>query len=201
MHIKSSEELRQIYGWPKGRAEIKVLSTLDKHSINFIDKSPFLVLSTQDKRGSMDCSPRGGKIGFVHVLDDKTIVIPDSKGNNRVDSLINIVESGRVGILFLIPGIDETLRINGSAIVSIDQKYIDLFPNEKITPKSVLVINIEEAFLHCAKALMRSKLWSEDIKFERDQFPTMGRMLNDQLGAVGPEETHEEMVARYQKDL
>jgi predicted pyridoxine 5'-phosphate oxidase superfamily flavin-nucleotide-binding protein len=113
----------------------------------------------------------------------------------------NIVETGRVGLLFLIPGVDETLRLNGSAIISTDDDLLKLFPNEKISPKSCIVIKVEEVFLHCAKALMRSKLWHDDYKIERKSFPTMGRMLKDQLGDTKEPESQEEMVKRYQQDL
>lgn len=201
MTITSEDALRNLYGWPKGRAKDKVLAQLEKHSINFINKSPFFVLSTYDKDGRSDASPRGGKPGFVKILNDQTILIPDSKGNNRVDSLVNIVETGKVGCLFLIPGIDETLRINGDAIITADQDFINQFPEEQNMPKSCIKINIQEVFLHCAKALMRSKLWKEDHRIERPGFPTMGRMLNDQLGSNTPLESQEDMIKRYSKDL
>ncbi len=201
MYLQSEKELREVYGWPKGRASKKVINELEHHCINFISKSPFLVLSTVDESGKMDTSPRGGVPGFVHVYDSKTLIIPDSKGNNRVDSLVNIVETGKVGLLFLIPGIEETLRINGSAHISTDPKLIELFPNEQNVPKTCLRIHIEEAFLHCAKALMRSKLWKEDFKIDKKDFPSMGKMLNDQLGTNNPIETYEEMAKRYKPDL
>jgi len=201
MHIQTEEELRKVYGWPKGRASKKVIYELEQHCVNFISKSPFLVLSTVDKSGKMDASPRGGVPGFVHVLDSTTLIIPDSKGNNRVDSLVNIVETGKLGMLFLIPGIEETLRINGSAEISIDPNLIGLFPNEQNIPKTCLVIKVEEAFLHCAKALMRSKLWKDDFMIDKKDFPSMGKMLNDQLGTKNPIETYEEMARRYKPDL
>lgn len=201
MEITNQEQLRELYGWPRGRAKIKVLQSLEKHAINFIEQSPFFVMSTYDSNGRTDASPRGGKPGFVKILDDNTLLVPDSKGNNRVDSLINIVETGNIGCLFLIPGIDETLRINGTAFITNDQKYIDLFPEEKNIPKSCIKIEISEVFLHCAKALMRSKLWKDTNRVNRDDFPTMGRMLNEQLGTNNPEETQEEMVERYKPDL
>ncbi|MFT6334380.1 MAG: PPOX class probable FMN-dependent enzyme [Saprospiraceae bacterium] len=201
MEITNQEDLRKLYKWPEGRASKKVIDELDKHCKNFISKSPFLVMSTADKDGRMDASPRGGVPGFVHILNNTTLIIPDSKGNNRVDSLVNIVERNRIGMLFLIPGIEETLRINGSAQISVDKDFIDLFPNEKNSPISCVVITIEEAFLHCAKALMRSKLWKDDFIVNKKDFPSMGKMLNDQLGTNNPIETYEEMTARYKPDL
>jgi len=201
MKIETENQLRELYDLPSGRARDKVFSTLDKHAINFISKSPFIVLSTSNKNGKMDASPRGGNPGFVKVLNSQEIVIPDAKGNNRVDSLINIVETGRIGMLFLIPGVDETLRLNGAAFITSDTKYIEMFSSEKISVKTCLVIKVEEVFLHCAKAFMRSRLWHEDSKIERSELPTMGQMLNDQSGSNETPETQEAMVKRYQKDL
>lgn len=201
MKIKNTSQLRELYGLSSGRARDKVFSTLDKHAINFISKSPFIVLSTCDKNGKMDASPRGGKPGFVSVINNQEIIIPDAKGNNRVDNLINIVDTGRIGMLFLIPGVDETLRLNGKAYLTTDLEYLSLFESERIPVKSCIVITVEEVFLHCAKALMRSKLWLEDYKIERSFFPTMGKMLNDQLDSKEPLETQEEMIRRYKEDL
>ena len=201
MIITNKEELRTLYGWPRGRAKDKVLSQLEKHSKNFILHSPFFVMSTYDHAGRSDASPRGGQPGFVEVLDDQTLLIPDAKGNNRVDSLMNIVETKSIGCLFLIPGIDETLRINGTAVISTKEEYINRFQEEKNPPKTCIVITIHEVFLHCAKALMRSELWQDTHRQERPGFPTMGRMLNDQLSIDAPVEPQEEMVKRYSEDL
>ena len=201
MKITAVEQLLELYGLPSGRAKNKSLTSLEKHAINFINTSPFLILSTYDKNGKMDASPRGGHPGFVKVVNDQEIVIPDVKGNNRIDSLINIVETGRIGMLFLIPGVDETLRLNGKTYITTDADYLDRFASESIRPKSCIVIKVEEVFLHCAKALMRSKLWLEDYRINRKDFPTMGQMLKDQLGSQEPAEAHGDMVKRYQKDL
>lgn len=201
MIISNEDELRNLYGWPKGRAKSKVLKELDKHSINFIENSPFLVISTFDSKGKSDASPRGGIPGFVQVLDSNTILIPDTKGNNRVDSLVNIVETGSIGCLFFIPGIDETLRINGKADITVNPEYLNLFSEMKNKPKTCVKISIQEVFLHCAKAFMRSKLWTDKFKIARPGFPTIGTMLNDQLGLGRSEESQEDMVKRYIKDL
>jgi len=201
MTITNEEQLRELYGWPRGRAGKKVLPQLEKHSKNFILHSPFFVMSTYDKQGRTDASPRGGQAGFVKFLDDNTLLIPDSKGNNRVDSLVNLVETGNIGCLFFIPGIDETLRINGTAIITNKAEYIALFPEEKNPPKTCIKVTITEVFLHCAKALMRSELWKTTYRVERPGFPTMGVMLNEQLGTNNPFESQEDMIKRYQKDL
>lgn len=201
MYIRSEEALRELYGFPKGRAKEKQLTALEKHSINFIQYSPFLTLSTFNRTGAVDASPRGGKAGFVKVLTNQSILIPDAKGNNRLDSLVNIVETGYVGCLFLIPGVDETLRINGRAQISTAEHHLSLFAEELNPPKTCLEITIDEVFLHCAKALMRSSLWDANSNITRSDFPTMGRMISDQLGLTEEPESQSEMLARYQADL
>ena len=199
--VKTIEELRALYGYPSERAELKVLSALEKHSLNFISKSPFVLVGTRGKDGCMDVSPRGGSPGFVHVLNDRELILPDFSGNNRVDTLSNIVETGKIGLIFLVPGIDETLRINGSAHVSTKTEYIELFGGERKLPRAVVHIQIEELFLHCAKAFMRSKLWDSASQVKMEDFPTMGQMLKDQMKLQGPAETRDEMKKRYAKDL
>ena len=201
MLIESELQLREVYGHPKGRAKDKQLAALERHSISFIDHAPFMTLSTHATSGSLDCSPRGGKRGFVKVVNENCIIIPDSKGNNRLDSLVNIIETGQVGCLFLIPGVDETLRINGLGRISTSAAHLKLFSHHKNPPKTCIEISIQEVFLHCAKALMRSKLWSADSKIERSKFPTIATMLNDQLCLTEPPESQATMVARYQHDL
>ncbi|GAA4270398.1 pyridoxamine 5'-phosphate oxidase family protein [Hyunsoonleella aestuarii] len=201
MKIISQEQLRKLYGYPKGRAKDKVLTKLEKHAINFIETSPFLVMSSSSEAGKQDASPRGGSTGFVKILDDNTLIIPDAKGNNRVDSISNIIETGRIGLLFLIPGINETLRINGSAYLSSDPTYLKLFSEEQNPPIACIHVTVEESFLHCAKAFMRSKLWDISAQINKDNFPTIGKMLNDQLGTNKEPETREDMEKRYSRDL
>jgi len=139
--------------------------------------------------------------GFVKVLDSNHIAIPDAKGNRRQDSQINIIETGRIATLFFIPGVDETLRINGRACIKTDAEVLSLFTQERNPPLAYIEITVEEAYLHCAKALMRSRLWSEEIKIERAAFPSMSQMMNDQLNIDGPVESQAAMEARYQPDL
>ena len=128
-------------------------------------------------------------------------MIPDAPGNNRLDTFTNILESGRVGLLFLIPGVDETLRVNGAARLSDSDALIQCFANEKRVPKLVVEVTVAEVYLHCAKALMRSKLWHPDHRVERSVLPTAGQMISEQTGIVVPLETQEQMAARYAKDL
>ena len=157
--------------------------------------------STANGANELDASPRGGKPGFVYILDEKTLLIPDVKGNNRLDSLVNIIDNNQVGLLFLIPGVDETLRVNGRAEIRVDEKYVTLFDEFQNPPKSVIKVVIDEVFLHCAKALMRSKLWRADSQVERSIMPTMGKMINDQIKDTSEPESQSEMLARYEKEL
>ena len=199
--ITQATVLRELYGWPAEIPQNKVMPKLEEHSKNFLIHSPFMLLSTFDISGKVDTSPRGGEPGFVKILDDQTLLLPDAHGNNRVDSLINIVETGRVGCLFLIPGIDETLRLNGSAVVTTEDCYLTYFQDLPKAPKTVVRITIEEVFLHCAKALMRSKLWGPEYRVERPGFPTLGQMLKDQLSLTSTMPGQEEMVEIFKKEL
>jgi len=201
MVIDNIGALRDIYGEPVGRSVVKVLPALEKHSIHFIECSPFVVISTADKNGNLDASPRGGAPGFIKVLSEKRIAIPEAKGNRRLDSLVNIVESGKIATLFMIPGIDETLRVNGRARVNTDPEVLALFSDERNPPKTFIDIDVEEMYLHCAKAFMRSQLWDQKAQLDPDAFPTMGRMINDQVGNDGPEESRAAMRERYRPDL
>jgi PPOX class probable FMN-dependent enzyme len=201
MKIESVKQLREHYIQPSGRAVIKELAELDKHCIHFLQKSPFMVLSSVSKDGKQDASPRGGKPGFAKVLNSKQVLLADARGNNRLDSLTNIVETGETGALFFIPGIQETLRINGQAEIRTDEDLIALFTEEQNQPKTCILITIECIFLHCAKALMRSDLWGDTFKINQADFPSMGQMLKDQLKTEDEVESRDEMVKRYKGDL
>jgi PPOX class probable FMN-dependent enzyme len=196
-----SPDLRSLYAAPTERAQRKEIRHLDPHCRRFIALSPFVVLASADDANRCDASPRGGNPGFVKVLDDTTLLVPDAPGNNRLDTLQNIQASGRIGLLFLVPGVDETLRVNGRARVSADPEHIRRCTTERRAPKIVIEVKAEEVFLHCAKALMRSTLWGEANRIARSALPTMGQMLAEQTGLELAAETQEEMVARYQKDL
>lgn len=180
--IDGEASLRALYGKPSPLAERKCIDHIDRHCAAFIALSPFLCLGTSRKDGAGDVSPRGDAPGFVLVLDRKTIAIPDRPGNNRMDSFSNILENPAVGLFFMVPGIDETLRINGRARVSTDPALLGRMAVQGKTPKSALVVEVEEAMLHCAKALRRSKLWHDDYKQPRGALPTLARMISDQVG-------------------
>ena len=145
MHIDSIERLRSLYPEPKQRAVRKQLAALDLHCRRFIEHSPFVVVASSSAGGAMDASPRGGASGFVRVIDARTLLIPDAPGNNRLDSLENIVATGKVGLLFMIPGIDETFRVNGAARLSSFAQHIEAFAGEKRRPKLVIEVTVEEA--------------------------------------------------------
>ena len=199
--IASETELRARYRTPSERARRKVLNRLDAHCQRFIALSPFLVIGTTGSDGHGDVSPRGGEPGFVRVDDSNTLVLPDSSGNNRLDSLGNLVSNPEVACIFLVPGVDETLRINGTAAVSDDPALCKSFDLRGRHPTSVAIISVREAYLHCAKALMRSRLWDPEAKVDRAALPSMGQMLKDQIGLSEPAESQAEMLERYQADL
>jgi PPOX class probable FMN-dependent enzyme len=199
--IQTIEQLRGLYAPAKERAVKKQLSALDAHCQRFIALSPFAVLSSIGLDQILDASPRGGAPGFVKSVDAHTLLIPDSPGNNRLDTLENIIHTGKVGMLFLIPGMDETLRVNGTACLSDDAADLALCTTEVRAPKLVIKVNVAQAYLHCAKAFMRSKLWDSQSHIERALMPSMGEMINEQAQMTTPSETQEEMLARYRAEL
>jgi PPOX class probable FMN-dependent enzyme len=198
--IDDLQRLRALYPAPGERALRKQMSALDPHARRFIELSPFVVLSTADATGRQDASPRGGAPGFARAVGAQRLWIPDAPGNHRLDSLSNIVQTGRIGLLFLIPGVDETLRINGSARLCDEVDRLAPFAADPRV-RLVIEVTVEEAYLHCAKALMRSKLWSDSARVPRSALPTMGQMISDQSGMQAPAESQEQMLARYAKDL
>ncbi len=187
--IADLDSLRATYDPVIERARLKTLRALDRHCRAFIALSPFVCLGTSSEDGA-DVTPRGDKPGFVRVVDDSTLAIPDWRGNNRLDSLSNIVSNPQVGLLFLIPGVDETLRVNGVARISRDAKLLAGWEANGKRPTSALVVEVREAFLHCGKALIRSKLWHHDSRVNRAALPSYGQMLKDQIQI---EETAEEI--------
>ena len=199
--IESVEALRRVYSEAKGRAVQKQIDHIDVHCARFIGLSPFVVIASVDAHGALDASPRGGAPGFVRVSDARTLLMADSPGNNRLDTLTNIMATGSVGLLFMIPGVDETLRVNGTARLNDDASILSTFAGDKRTPKLVIEVTVYEAYLHCAKAFMRSQLWSPARIVDRAALPTMGEMLSDQTGMPGAPETQDEMRARYAADL
>jgi PPOX class probable FMN-dependent enzyme len=199
--IESKDALRTLYAPAKERAVRKQIDHLDRHCLRFIALSPFVVLASGSNENRYDASPRGGEPGFVKVPDSATLLIPDSPGNNRLDTLENILGTGRIGLLFLIPGVDETLRINGRARLADEPALLANFSSEKRALKLAIEVKIEDVYLHCAKALMRSRLWDAASKVDRSVLPTIGQMISDQTGMQAPVETQEQMIERYKADL
>ena len=178
--INDEVQLRGLYEDPMELALLKQLDRLDDHCRNFIAHSPFVVVgSTRQGRGT-DVSPRGDAPGFVRVLDANTIAIPDRPGNNRLDTMSNIVTDSEVGLLFFIPGIDETLRVNGRARLSRDPALMAAAAVKGREPRLMIIVAVREAFLHCGKALKRSRLWHDDYRVDKQSFPSLGRMIVEQ---------------------
>jgi PPOX class probable FMN-dependent enzyme len=177
MHrITTQDQLDALYGAPVQASLAKEIDYISDHYKAFIDKAPFVVVATVGPEG-LDCTPRGDPPGFVKVRDNKTVLIPDRRGNNRVDSLRNLVRDPRISLLFLIPGIGNTLRINGRAEISAEPELCASFAMRGNAPKSVLVVTAERVYFQCPKALVRSRLWSADAQIARSELPSTGEML------------------------
>lgn len=174
--VTSAAELAALYDAPSERAVLKQIDHLDEHCRAFIAASPFLLLATCGAAGA-DCSPRGDHAGFAEVADDRTLLVPDRRGNNRLDSLRNVVENPAVGLLFLVPGVGETVRVNGHGWISRDPALLERFAIRGAAPKTVLVVRVAEAFLQCSKALVRSELWNPARHVARSSLPSFGTML------------------------
>lgn len=201
MDIKTLADLRQRFAQPQERAIKKQIPHLDKHCRSFIARSPFVIVATCDENHNLDSSPRGGDPGFVKVNTAGQLLIPDAPGNNRLDSFENVVRTGKVGLLFLIPGFDESLRVNGEAVLSLSTEDIEACTSERRAPKVVIRVSVTAAYLHCAKAFLRSKLWSESSRLDRSTLPTAGQMISEQTGIHVAPETREDMERRYAPDL
>ncbi|MAF50324.1 MAG: pyridoxamine 5'-phosphate oxidase family protein [Rhodospirillales bacterium] len=176
--VESVDALREIYPAPKGTPVKKTLYALDEHCRNFIAHSPILMLGTDG-----DVSPRGDDPGFVTVADDNTLIIPDRKGNFRVDSMQNILRNSTIGILFLVPGMEVTLRIRGKAAITVDPEILEPLAINGKEPASAIVVHVEEAFLHCGKALIRADIWNPEARIADGTFPPPGRMYADHMNA------------------
>jgi len=184
MLLTNQSELRSVYREPRPRAAQKVLDHLDVHCRNFIEMSPFCVLSTTGTNGRADASPRGDPPGFVKVIDERTLLIPDRPGNNQVDSLQNIINHPVVGLLFFVPGMNETLRVCGTAEIVSDEELLAPLSVGSRVPLSGLRITVKDAFLHCGRALIRSRLWDADVRIDRSSYPTYGQVLADQIAGA-----------------
>ncbi len=174
--VTSIEQLESIYGAPPATSLIKEIDHVSDHYRAFIEKAPFVTVATCGPEG-LDCSPKGDPPGFVRVVDEKTLMIPDRRGNNRIDGMRNLVCDPRISLLFLIPGVNETLRVNGRADISIDPGLCASFAIKGKQPRSVLVITVDRIYFQCQKALVRSRLWDAEAQIPRSELPSTGEIL------------------------
>lgn len=179
--MNTEADLRTVYKQPGGGAVGKDIAQIDAHFAHFISLSPFLCIGTMGENGLCDVSPRGGEPGFANVIDARTLAIPDRPGNNRLDSLGNITRNPGVGLLFFVPGFDDTLRVNGVAHVTTGPELMARFTTDGKPPRSVVLIDVKEAYLHCVKAIKRAGLWTQEAQVDRATFPTAGQVYRDQL--------------------
>jgi len=175
-YVTTMAQLEAMYAQPMENSLLKELDHIGPHYRALIESSPFVAMATVGPEG-LDCSPRGDAAGFVRIADDKTLMIPDRRGNNRIDSLRNIVRDPRVALLFLIPGVSETMRINGRAALSTDPELLESFKVDGKAPRCIIVVTVERAYFQCAKAIMRSKLWDSTLHVPRGKFASTGVMV------------------------
>ncbi|HEX5454345.1 MAG TPA: pyridoxamine 5'-phosphate oxidase family protein [Stellaceae bacterium] len=180
--IEDIGTIRGLYGEPSERAVKKQLPRLEKHSRAFIALSPLLVIASADPSGRVDASPKGDTPGFVRVLDDETLLIPDRLGNNRVDTIGNLLSRPGVGLLFFVPGLRETLRVNGTAQITTDPALLEPSAVNGRPPRSGILVTADEVYFHCGKAIIRSDLWNPDKRVKLADFPPLGRIIAEQIG-------------------
>lgn len=200
--LKSEDELREYFPVSVERAKLKVLDGLDRHCVDFIARSPFLCIGTSRPDGCADVSPRGDPPGFVHVADANTLLIPDRPGNNRLDTMSNIMHNPAVGLLFFIPGLGETLRVNGDARIVDDEAELARFEFRRHIPRVAIAVTVREAFIHCAKAIRRSRLWEEDAKIDPKSFTRIGDIISDHIrGRKSGDEIEEILKENYRTQM
>jgi PPOX class probable FMN-dependent enzyme len=193
--------LESIYGSPAAASIKKEIDYVHPHYRAFIEAAPFVALATGGSSG-LDVSPRGDTAGFVHVEDEHNLLLPDRRGNNRIDSLRNIIDDSRVALLFLIPGISETLRVNGSAAILIDPELLARFAVNGKAPRSVLRITVEKVFVQCSRAVVRSRLWDPDMQIDRCALPSLGTILQDLSdGEISGQQYDQELPKRLASTL
>ena len=200
--LQSEDELRRHFPVSTERAKLKVLDRLDKHCVHFIARSPFLCIGTSRPDGCADVSPRGDPPGFVHVADAETLLIPDRPGNNRLDTMTNIMNNPQVGLIFFIPGLGETLRVNGVARIIDDEAELARFEFLRHIPKVAIAVSVKEAFVHCAKAIKRSRLWEEEARIDPSTFARIGDIISDHIqGRKSGDEIEEILKENYRTQL
>ena len=194
------KRLREIYGPAKEKAAAKILEKLDKHCVSFIENSSFVIIGTQNKQ-SIDLSPKGDPYGFVKVMSDDLLEIPDRPGNNRIDGLLNIVRNNFISLLFLIPSVNETLRVQGEASISEDMDTRERHRLKTNVPKTVLEVKVTQAHLHCGKSMLRGGLWDPRKWPGIRPIPTLFEMIEDQTGIDCEIKDEQKILAQYKKEL
>jgi len=201
--LTTEAEVRDLYRMP-GNVVEKVLGHLDQHARTFIEAAPFVLVGTTSPDGTGDVSPKGGPPGFVVVLDDQRLAIPDLAGNNLLDSITNIVAGSGIGLLFLVPGVEETLRVNGHACITADQAILDACAVKDRRPKAAIGVTVTQQYMHCAKAFRRSELWNPQTWPDRSTLPSLGCIIRDQIATlreVAAETIDESLEADYAASL
>lgn len=181
--INTEEELRELLGYPSELVSKKTIYQIDGHCKEFLEKSPMLFISTSNKEGLCDVSPRGDDPGFVKTMDENYLIIPERPGNKKCDSLLNILSNPQIGIIFLIPGLKETLRINGKALITKDENILEKHQVNGKIPKLAIIVEVEECYIHCAKAFMRSKFWNKETWISEEGFPNIPKILADHVSS------------------
>lgn len=186
--ITSIEQLEALYGQPFGPSVAKEIDHIAPSYRKLIEAAPFVAVATAGPEG-LDCSPKGDAAGFVRILDDKTLALPDRPGNNRIDGFRNILRNPHIALLFLIPGVGETLRVNGRAEISVEPSLLQSFAVNGKLPRSVMIVHVDTIFFHCSKAIVRSKLWDEATKIDRKSLPSTGTIIAEvSKGKLGGED-------------
>ena len=199
--IEDAAALRAHFGEPSDLVKLAVVPKLDRHCRRFIEHSPFLVIGSQAPGGAADVSPRGDPPGFVRVLDDATLLIPDRPGNKRVDTMHNILENPHVALIFFVPGINECLRVAGRAQVTTDRALLAPAAVNGKAPATGILVHVDEALIHCAKAMMRAKLWDPETQIERKSFPRFGEMKADQIAGIEADDAEARIQDSYRNRL
>jgi len=181
--ISTVEELREILGYPREMVQKKAINFIDEHCKDYIAKSSMLLLSTSNKEGKCDVSPRGDSAGFVATLSARYLIIPERPGNKRCDSLVNILSNPQIGIIFIIPGLKETSQINGKALLTRDKELPEKHQINGKCPEVGIIVEVEECYIHCAKAFLRSKLWQQETWLEKEELPVVAKVLADHINS------------------
>ena len=201
--ISSEDALRETYGHPnpKGLAMQRILPRIDDHHRAFISYSPFIVIASANANGECEVSPRGDLPGFVYVQDDRTLLIPDRPGNKKVLTMSNILENPSIAVIFFVPGRDDSLRVSGKAHISTQPNILAPMAVKGSVPKSALHVDVEKAWFHCGKAVIRSKIWQPDAHDDAAKLPTLGQMLSDQIAGVRAQEADDALNKSYETML